>query len=70
METHMRLFSCVFRVLTTTAAVMTMLSGAASAQSYYPNRPVTVIVPQATGGANDTIARYVERMLGYQQKAD
>jgi len=66
----MRLFSCVFRVLTTTAAVMTMLSGAASAQSDYPNRPVTVIVPQATGGANDTIARIVtakmSEILGQQ----
>ncbi len=66
----MRLFSSVFRVLTTTAAVMTMLSGAASAQSDYPNRPVTVIVPQATGGANDTIARIVtakmSEILGQQ----
>jgi len=66
----MRLFSSVSRVLATTAAVMTMMSGAASAQSDYPNRPVTVIVPQATGGANDTIARIVtakmSEILGQQ----
>ncbi len=64
----MRLFSSVSRVLAktvlaTTAAVMTIVSGAASAQSDYPNRPVTVIVPQATGGANDTIARIVTAKL-------
>ncbi|MBM6453150.1 Bug family tripartite tricarboxylate transporter substrate binding protein, partial [Lacticaseibacillus paracasei] len=29
------------------------------AQDVYPNRSVTVIVPQAPGGANDTIARIV-----------
>ncbi len=59
----MRLFSSVSRVLATTAAVMTIVSGAAYAQSDYPNRPVTVIVPQATGGANDTIARIVTAKL-------
>ncbi len=66
----MRLFSSVSRVLATTAAVMTMMSGAAYAQSDYPNRAVTVIVPQATGGANDTIARIVtakmSEILGQQ----
>ena len=59
----MRLFSSVSRVLATTAAMMTIVSGAAYAQSDYPNRPVTVIVPQATGGANDTIARIVTAKL-------
>lgn len=59
----MRLFSSVSRLLATTAAVMTMVSGVATAQSDYPNRPVTVIVPQATGGANDTIARIVTAKL-------
>lgn len=59
----MRLFSSVSRLLATTAAVITMVSGVASAQSDYPSRPVTVIVPQATGGANDTIARIVTAKL-------
>jgi len=39
------------------------MSGSALAQSDYPNRPITVIVPQATGGANDTIARIVTAKL-------
>jgi tripartite-type tricarboxylate transporter receptor subunit TctC len=45
------------------------LSGAmavwpALAQDTYPARPVTVIVPQAAGGANDAIARIVAQKLG------
>ena len=27
------------------------------AQETYPTKPITIIVPQAAGGANDTIAR-------------
>ena len=34
------------------------------AQGQYPSRPVTVIVPQAAGGANDAIARIVTQKLG------
>ncbi len=36
----------------------------AAAQQVYPGRPVTVIVPQAAGGANDAIARIVSQKLG------
>ncbi|MDB5931600.1 MAG: tctC [Polaromonas sp.] len=36
----------------------------AAAQDAYPSRPVTVIVPQAAGGANDAIARIVAQKLG------
>ena len=35
-----------------------------AAQDAYPARPVTVIVPQAPGGANDAIARIVTQKLG------
>lgn len=35
----------------------------ATAQEKYPNRPVTMIVPQAPGGANDTVARIVAQKL-------
>lgn len=59
----MHLFSTMSRTLIASAAAMTVLSGAAIAQSDYPSRAVTVIVPQATGGANDTIARIVTAKL-------
>lgn len=60
----MRLFSNVTHKLLASAAVLTLMSGPALAQSSnYPTRPVTVIVPQATGGANDTIARIVTAKL-------
>lgn len=59
----MRLFPNVSRTLLASAAVMTVLSGTSVAQSNYPTRPITVIVPQATGGANDTIARIVTAKL-------
>jgi len=36
----------------------------ALAQGAYPERPVTVIVPQGPGGANDTIARIVLQKMG------
>jgi len=36
---------------------------AAQAQDKYPSKPVTVIVPQAPGGANDAIARVVAQKL-------
>ena len=35
----------------------------AAAQDKYPSRPVSVIVPQAPGGANDTVARIVAMKL-------
>ena len=45
-------------------ALASLLAAPAHAQGQYPTRPVTVIVPQAAGGANDTIARIVTQKLG------
>ena len=41
-------------------------SGVALAQDKFPNKPVTVIVPQAAGGANDAIARVIAQKLSEQ----
>jgi tripartite-type tricarboxylate transporter receptor subunit TctC len=48
------------------SAMLLALSGGAFAQAKYPNKPVTVVVPQAAGGANDTIARIVAQKLTEQ----
>ena len=53
-----------WRRLAATASVMAATVGMnATAQSAYPARPVTVVVPQAAGGANDAIARIVSQKL-------
>ena len=59
----MRFFSSTTRAILAGAALATTLISSAVAQADYPNRPVSVIVPQATGGANDTIARIVAAKL-------
>ncbi len=41
-------------------------TGFASAQDKYPSKPVTIIVPQAAGGANDAIARVIAQKLTEQ----
>ena len=43
--------------------LLVLAAGSAFAQDKYPTRPVTVIVPQAPGGANDAIARVVAQKL-------
>jgi tripartite-type tricarboxylate transporter receptor subunit TctC len=50
---------------------LTLIAGLAAAfgvqaQDKYPAKPVTIIVPQAPGGANDTIARIVAQKLTEQ----
>jgi hypothetical protein len=42
---------------------LALLSSPAWAQDKYPAKPVTVVVPQAAGGANDAIARIVAQKL-------
>jgi tripartite-type tricarboxylate transporter receptor subunit TctC len=47
-------------------AALMLVPFAASADPSYPNKPVTLIVPQAAGGANDAIARIVAQKLTEQ----
>ena len=49
-----------------TAAVLCSAAFTAGAQDKYPSKPITLVVPQAAGGANDAIARVVAQKLGEQ----
>lgn len=48
---------------TTLIAALLCTPGISNAQDKYPTRPVTIVVPQAAGGANDSIARIVAQKL-------
>ena len=52
--------------LAAVAAATAVFSGLTHAQEKYPNRVVTLIVPQAAGGANDAIARVIAQKLTEQ----
>lgn len=56
------------RLLPLTLSALLALSGLnlAQAQEKYPSKPVTLIVPQAAGGANDAIARVLAQKLTEQ----
>ena len=43
--------------------LLALAAGPALADTTYPSKPVTVIVPQAPGGANDAIARVIAQKL-------
>ena len=45
------------------ACILALAAAPVLAQGSYPDKPVTFIVPQAAGGANDTIARIVAKRL-------
>ena len=45
-------------------SLIALAVGPAAAQERYPSRPVTLVVPQAAGGANDAIARVIAQKLG------
>lgn len=47
------------------AGLLTGVSvNATAAQSAYPERPIRLIIPQATGGGSDTIGRFITQKLG------
>lgn len=47
------------------AAAATLISFAASAQSDWPNKPITMVVPYPPGGVNDAVARvYADKLTG------
>src|SRR5688572_17664649 len=48
---------------TITAAILAVLSAAAPAQSWAPQKNVELVVPNPPGGSNDKTARTVERIL-------
>lgn len=50
-------------------AVAVVGAGNVFAQGTYPNRPITVVVPQAAGGGMDTIGRAVTMKMGDLLKA-
>ena len=50
------------------AALGVLAGGAARAQSHYPDRPVTLIVPFPPGGVADTVARPVAEALSRELK--
>ena len=58
------------RKLVITTATLALLTGRALAQTDFPSRPVTMIVPFAAGGPTDTVARLIAepmtRSLGQQ----
>ena len=47
------------RQLTILTAALALLAGTAVAQTDYPTRPITMIVPFAAGGPTDTVARLI-----------
>jgi tripartite-type tricarboxylate transporter receptor subunit TctC len=50
------------------AATLLVLAGAAAAQSTWPDKPITMIVPFPPGGVADTVARPVADALGKELK--
>ena len=46
------------------AALSILVSHAATAQSAFPTKPITIIVPAAAGGPTDTVARLIGEAMG------
>src|SRR3954452_14079791 len=46
------------------AAASVLLSHATAAQTAFPTKPITIIVPAAAGGPTDTVARLIGEAMG------
>ena len=58
-------FARAFSVVLT-AVLTAVTQHGASAQSAYPTRPVTIVVPAVAGGPTDTVARLIaESIVGH-----
>jgi len=53
-------------LISSSLAILLSLAGWAHAQDKFPSRQVTLVVPQAAGGANDAIARVMAQKLSEQ----
>ena len=53
-------------LISSSLAILLSFTSWAHAQEKFPSRPVTLVVPQAAGGANDAIARVVAQKLSDQ----
>jgi tripartite-type tricarboxylate transporter receptor subunit TctC len=53
-------------LISSSLVLLLFLTGLAQAQEKFPSRQVTLVVPQAAGGANDAIARVVAQKLSDQ----
>jgi tripartite-type tricarboxylate transporter receptor subunit TctC len=62
----MRSFHCILRAITLVAAAVCSTQIAVAAAQAYPQRPVRVIVPSATGAATDVVARLLAQKLTAQ----
>lgn len=54
----------MLRLALAAMACCMLVTPTASAQDAYPSKPITLVVPQAAGGANDTVARAFAQRLG------
>lgn len=53
-----------FRARLAVIAAALMIPVSAAVAATYPERPIRLIIPQATGGGSDTIGRYMAQRLG------
>lgn len=59
LPTRSRMMLCIALLM-----AITLTAGAFAAAPAYPDRPIRLIIPQATGGGSDTIGRYMAQRLG------